>query len=399
MRTRTFKLGVVFCSLAFAVLVVRYSAGCERTETEPTAAQEARATEKSPAQAEKPKEVKRLPRRPIGGLHGIETRSTLRYADSPDETQSFEAIYVFPDRARWEFELASGERRRVYRSGDALFFAQSGPSQPLGDAQHDRLLGDLELRRAMLLWPGGFEWKETDDGPESDLDVAGRLRAKVDEKTGELRTLWLLAPDGTPLESFRELRWRTDGGRRWPVSLEFWHGDTLLWNETFDRTSPARYVESFFVPPDRRESDAPTEAAQGEQPLQPFTSFRLELPSDTSWDDAQELERQARSRWAEKLPKATISDRPTFVIGEKGTPVAALLRIEPPLSQVPKGWTAQGPRRGIGSFMPYKTLSSLDRERVSWMRSLVPSGAKPAAPYVRIDRKGGLIQLVQPFLP
>jgi len=386
----TARLGLTVSVIASATFAVRSTSGCA-PETEPV--QEARATEEAPTA------VARLPRRPIDGLHGIETRSTLRYVDTPDETHSFEAVYIFPDRARWEFELANGEQRRVYRSGDALFVAQGGPSQPLGDAQRDRLLGDLELRRAMLLWPHGFEWTETENGPEADLGLGGRLRAKVDAETGLLETLSLLTPNGTRLESFRELCWRTDRGRQWPTSLQFWHGSAHLWDETFERASTARYVDSFFTPADRRETGAPTNAAQGEQPLQPFTSFRLELPANTTWDDAQKRELEARRQWTKKLSETAISDRPTFVIGRTGKPVAALLRIEPPPPSAPKGWTLQGARRGIASFVAYETLSSLDRERVDWMRAQVPTGMKSAPPYVRIDREAGLIQLIQPFEP
>lgn len=339
------------------------------------------------------------PRRPVNGLHGIETRSTLTYVDAPEQGRAFEAIYVFPDRARWEFELANGEKRRVYRTGDVLFYSQSGPSLELKDFQRDRLLGQLELRRALLLWPRGFEWKDIEEGKEVDLGLAGRLRATLDPDSGLPEQLALHASDGEQLESLRALTWREDRGRRWPASLQFWHGGMRLWDETFERAEPARYVDSFFVPADRRTSETPGAAVEGARRLQPSTSLRVDVPEKISWDEAVQLATRERERWVETLGQERISPRPTFELGPKGRPAAILLRIEPPLAKAPKGWSQVPARDGITSFSTYESLAELDASRMTWLRSQVPQGHTAKAPYVRIDTSAGRIQLVQPFEP
>lgn len=351
-------------------------------------------------QAAKPEPVyDLLPRRPIDGLHGIETHSVLRYVAAPDEPRAFEAVYVFPDRARWEFELATGDSRRVYRAGRDVFYSQSGPSQPLEDAQRDMLVGEIELRRALLVWPHGFEWKELESGErEADLGIFGRLRATVDAETGLPTRLALHTPDGRKRESYRALEWRKDKGRRWPAALEFWHGDSHLWDETIERASPARYVDSFFTPADRRGTDVEDgEAAQGVQPLQAFTGYRVELPKKTSWDDALKRADEERARWAAKLPDAKIAERPTLALGADGRPSAIWIRIEPPLRPAPDGWTQLPERQGVASFAAFEVLAELNADRVSWMRERVPRGAEPGEAYVRVDREAGQVQLVQPF--
>jgi hypothetical protein len=343
-----------------------------------------------------------LPRRPIGDLHGLESRSSLRWAAAPEVARTFLAVYVFPDRARWEFELADGGRRRVYRLGPSVHYDQGDRSRVMVEPERSRLVGELELRRALLLWPAGFEWRSAGSGPdagaarEADLGLAGRLRAVLDAKSGNPNEIALLAPDGTTRESYRALRW-TGVERARPTAAELWHGDTLLWTETFERATPAVYIDGYFLPLDRQSATGPDSEIEGVRRLQAFTVLRVALADGTSWEAALAEERLARSRWAEKLGAERLAGRPTFELAADGRPAAALLRIEPPLEPAPEGWQQQGEREGFASFVQRAELERLDAARLRELRSRLPEGARPAPPYARVDAASGVVQIVLPF--
>ena len=79
------------------------------------------------------------------------------------------------------------------------------------------------------------------------------------------------------------------------------------------------------------------------------------------------------------------------------TPIVFAFSGDPVVAGLVDSLARPGGRFTGVSFMSYDILRRFDRERVQWMRAQVPAGARPAAPYVRIDRAARLAQVVQPF--
>jgi hypothetical protein len=339
-----------------------------------------------------------LPRRPIGALHGFESRSALRYAAAPDVERTFEAFYVFPDRARWEFELADGSQRRVFRLGPDAFFAADRASQPLGEPQHVRLVGEMELRRATMLWPDGFAWRPVEGGDaggqdrEVDLCEPGRLRAVAGEG-GRPVQVQLLGPDGTELEAYRAIRWQEVAGRTWPQSMELWHAGARLWTETVEHVAPARYVDAFFVPPDRRPQAGGGQVPEGVQSLPASTVLRVPLER-SGWDEAIAAERRLRGEWTGKLSGHELAPRPAFELDPEGRPVAVLLRVESLLEPPPAGWRRLPGREGLSLFL---RLADLDAGHLERLRAGLPEASRALAAYALVDTEKRLAQLVLPF--
>src|SRR5207249_1671436 len=140
------------------------------------------------------------------------------------------------------------------------------------------------------------------------------------------------APDGKPIDTYKSIRWREMGGRVWPASMELWHAGELVWRETVEKVDvEARFVDSYFVPPDRRDRTA-SEPVGGEiRPLDipESCSLRIEIPKGTSWGAAlQDLERRradCSSRLADS--KLELDPRATIELSKAAEPAAFLLRL------------------------------------------------------------------------
>lgn len=203
------------------------------------------------------------PSRPMtreAGAWAVHLESRVTFEADPSRPHTLEVDLAFPDRSRWMLSIPDpGEARRValWRDGDLLWSAGVGSSESLELVGADRTtsLLTLSLRRAVACWPGGLPWEG--DGEERSASLADGCTARALLGTNGLPSeLGVLLPDGTPWEVLTEIEW--DGGehpRRWKLRAG---GRTLWTEEVLDLDRSRRYLETYFVPPDRRAQSSST---------------------------------------------------------------------------------------------------------------------------------------------
>ena len=211
----------------------------------------------SPARAEPaPRLAERVE---VAGMQAVVSVSRLVYVGHEDRPHELVALYVFPDRAKWYRALIGGslgERQVEYRSGDACWRLDphSAESRRLAPAERGELVRRMELRRALLLWPHGFEWDRRGSGAaRADLGPLGHLEAALGED-GLPERLGSFDAHGSPGEALVELAWRDSeaAARALPTALTLELDGQPVWRETlFEVSTRARLLDFQFVPPDR----------------------------------------------------------------------------------------------------------------------------------------------------
>lgn len=339
------------------------------------------------------------PRQSIAGMKSIECSSTVVYAKLPGAPHRLQADYAFPDRARWWLGVGtelSTRRRMLFRFGTACYaldpdtqFSRrlEGPEQQLTCIQ-------LEMRRALLLWPAGFAWQR--DGKQASaaippLGTLGVVFADAQAKTPI--SLSFTDSNGNPGDEYRAIAWRTEKDKAWPTRFELWHDKVLVWSETVDAIDTGtRFIDSFFVPPDTREKTAarPLEVgAVRPADLPENRSQRVALQPRTSWDAARaEQARLVTSRKADLESHGLKLEGPaTFEVSEDLQPTAVVLRLAPcrePLDPaLAKDWPLTRERPGISTFV--MGLPALTPPHLADLRAAVPRDAQCGQPYVRFD--------------
>ncbi len=333
------------------------------------------------------------PRAKVAGLAGLQTTSRVRFAEEGARPHVLEATFVFPDRARWTLApegAKPGERHIVYRCGEAFFElqAQSASARLVSDAGKDdpqwrASFAAVEARRALFLWPEGFEWQGD-----------GNLRsAKL--RSGEALSVELGA-DGLPRslevtaerpgrERFDELAWREERGRRIPASLAFRVDGALVWREdvaSFETRVQA--LDSFFLPAELRPGAAAADT--GPRPTHvdvPRTHWlRVALPAETSWGQVKELWQQAFTPYARPAPDGWRLEGGSCVeLDEQGAPRAILLRFKPGVGEPPSGVTSAREHGALALALPRAptTLS----ESLAQLRAALPEGARTGVAFAR----------------
>ena len=107
------------------------------------------------------------PKAPVAGMTGLSIVSELTLAQDDEATRRLSATYVFPARARLQIvplEGPANQRDTIYRFGDRHWALSPGRtrSRDLDDKEFLFAPLHIELRRALWLWPDGFEWKESE---------------------------------------------------------------------------------------------------------------------------------------------------------------------------------------------------------------------------------------------
>lgn len=351
------------------------------------------------------------PRTGIAGLGGFRTVSRIDFGTSQNRLT---AIYLFPDRARWHFENYAAKERSehqfVYRLGARVAeFGNGKPSAELDDASRDVVVLQMELRRAAMLWPDGFEWAELDARTRT---AAVHLdSAKREQVLGSL--VAVLADGGRPgrieardtadhvVETLEVKSWQEHGGRSWPATLAV-GGASGGFVETVESIDTRiHYLDLSFRPPDRR--DPAAVAKPGEvlpRDLVAMTYAVHPLPTGTGWDTARERARawiaEARST-IEPLGHA-VDPVPTFELGSDGLPESCLVRLAAPAFPAPEGYETRHERLGV--FLPLQELRQADRAVLERLRRAVPADARPGIPYLRLHDRAQLpVELVLPFEP
>ena len=130
----------------------------------------------------------------VAGLSGFHARSTVVFSATPERPQQLDATYVFPERTRLWIGVESGtatSRELHYRFGVRAFKVpdQSAASREIDGGERDELFRYMDLRRAWMMWPDGFQWKSEALDRTADLGPHGKLRARC-----------LAASDARPVE-------------------------------------------------------------------------------------------------------------------------------------------------------------------------------------------------------
>ena len=365
-------------------------------------------------QESKPANTRRdpAPRAPVSGIPGFDSRSQVRFAASPEVIHELQVTCAFPERMRWMISAqieGTLVRELQYQYGDAVYRIPTGTSASQlceGDVR-TQILRQLHLRRALMLYPDGFEWKGS--GPErtTDLGELGSLRAKLPTDGGSRPgSMEHVDPSGRTTVGYRAVTWKETAGRSWPLTLEFWQGDERVWSENVASVdTAARFVESYFVPPDLREGSTTRSLAGGVRSLEiPETCFlRTPLAPRTSWEAAIRELGRLRAERSKRLTEAGLALEPvaTFELSDEGEPVASVLRLAKVPEAAPEGFVMEPGRRGVA--VAVDGLARADRARIEELRSGLPKGSVAGRPYLRFDMGEGSspkrVVLVLPFDP
>jgi hypothetical protein len=325
----------------------------------------------------------------VAGLAGFESLSTLDYLAQPGRPHELRTTYVFPDRARWWIAATDGrmeERRLRYRYGGQVLAVEPRSATSVEYRAEDRtaLLGAFELRRALFLWPDGFAWSGDGAVRTATLGEVGTLRARLGpgERPRPVE-IELLEPDGALRDACRQVTWREGKDRAWPATLELWSGTTLVWKETVRSIDvETRWIDSFFVPPDRRGVTGVAVGAPRGIDIPPTCLRRCPLPAGADWYAARaERQRLLEDAAARALP--ALENWATFEVGPDGAPTAVLLRLDDPRQKPPEGYASLPERLGVAASV--KGLDGVGTAPLDGLRKLLPQGARPGAAYVRFD--------------
>jgi hypothetical protein len=356
------------------------------------------------------------PRVALAGLAGFQSVSRLDFGGGA--ANRLTAAYVFPDRARWHFEPYAAATEMpgffLYRQGERVLQVSGGPSEPLDDAARDVALLQMELRRAVMLWPDGFAWSAEADGTADGTQSApvfadsccrarplGRLHATLAD--GRVRRVEARDLAGQAVEALEIRAWQELAGRAWPRTLAL-AGEGGGFVETIESISTrVHFLELSFVPPDRRKplavaGGAGASAGTGvlAQDLVPTTFAKRALAPGLSLDGAlEQAQRWLAAPVAEGAPP--LDPTPTIELDEEGRPTAVLLRLKDALEPPPPGFESTPERPGL-----VLGLARLDELAAGLARAqrAVPAGSAPGSAYVRVHARTELaVELVLPLGP
>jgi len=343
------------------------------------------------------------PRRAVAGLRGFVSRSTLVFDELPEVPHALEAVFVFPDRGRWRIEPAqasSGDRRLRFRYGPSVFELDPGSARSRRlepEAERPALL-QMELRRAVMTWPHGFDWTGTGQARSAGLGPLGELEASLDPQTGLPRELRSLQPDGSALEILSEITWRECDGRRWPASWRLAAGGRPIWRETIERIETGwSFLDSYFLPPDRRPAAPPDAGRPQHLDLPRRVERAFALPEGTSWEEARTRAASLRATWAERLELHPATE---FELRADGRPAAVRLRLRDAGAEAPEGWRFAPGGPGLSSLA--ETPEGIDAALLRGLAGAVPVGATGGTPYTSQppgSQAGGRVQVVLPIEP
>ena len=246
----------------------------------------------------------------------------------------------------------------------------------------------MDLRRAWMMWPDGFQWKSEALDRTADLGPHGKLRARClaasDARPVEIASF---DADGELQDELKALAWRDDAGRTWPTAAEMWHAGALAWRETIDSIdTQSVFIDSYFLPPDRRAGTAsPKPAADAIQlrELPQYCARRFELPAGSTWVAARAEETRLRREWTERLRPSglELEGRATIKVFADGQPRACLVRLATVPAESPQGFATIPARQGVAQLVG--SFEELNAARLASVRAGVPPGRLAGPAYVR----------------
>ena len=203
--------------------------------------------------------LKEAPRRSkIGKIRGVKATSEVRFAATPDDPYQLVASFGIPDRARVVLSNQNGSFGR-FQLGAKVFGrdVQAGneaASYVLAGAAVRETLIDIELRRALFLWPDDPRFVGAGRTYTTKVGDFGVLMATVDEDTGLPSKIESFGREGGAGAAFEAIEWeaRGENGRARPTSLTFAAGGQAIWTETIQEVKTDwRFADTWFLPADR----------------------------------------------------------------------------------------------------------------------------------------------------
>jgi len=327
-------------------------------------------------------------RQPIAGLRGFESRSRIEYSGQPGRLHELRAVYVFPERVRWWIAAQDGatqQRRMRYQYGQHVLAIELQQSESVEFRAEDRaaILAAFEMRRALFLWPDDRIWTGEGEAREAVLKNGDGLRAKVAGQPPRPVELEYVAANREFHDSFRAITWRTDAPRAWPATFEVWNGTTLAWRESVDAVDvETRFVDSFFVPPDRRGVAGTPVNDVRHLDIPPACIRRVELPADTTWDAAR-AERTRLQQAGSTAGAPPLEEISTFEVRPDGSPAAVILRQASTPARAPEGFVLLPDRVGVARSV--RGLAAVTPESLKLLAAQLPAGTSAGSAYVRFD--------------
>ncbi len=280
------------------------------------------------------------PRAAIAGLAGVECVSILEYAADPSTPHELNATYVFPSRARWQIRVRGREelgRSIEYRCGDTYFVLPQAEGRSIEVSRRSPLADQvsakcemLELRRAALLWPDGFEWSESGEARRAASECGRVLLARLGDD-GRPRELHFESENGGLGERLVIRSWKQRQNRWWPQDLELWFGPERIWSERVESVTTAlSLLDLYFVPPDRRAGSPGGDAAHAVRHIDApeRCDVRVQLPESADWKSVASLWKSESARVFAQLPADWSAAPGVHVeLAEDGRPTALLVNL------------------------------------------------------------------------
>lgn len=324
---------------------------------------------------------------------------------------------VFPDRARWQRKPPPdqvGGRELHFRYGPQTWVVAPGSAQStrVQGAAAREIEFEFELRRALWLWPEGFEWSGEGgfrSAPVSTPSLDGDERWFLVARLGaEGRPAEMGVAQGSPeadprsIVHVRGLTWRDSAGRFVPAEFDLHHGETRAWHEQVRASYPSPFaLEHFFLPPDRKQPDLPvTETAPREVRLAERAERRLGLDGGEDWAAALEAGRSLAKRERERLSGTGRELAPWILVelDHEGRPRAVRVELSELPSELPEGWVRAPEQAAWDQRLP--TTGPISARQVTLLRGRLRPSERADWPFVRVapDPQGTLrAVLVQPF--
>ncbi|MFN0244212.1 MAG: hypothetical protein ACKVWV_15090 [Planctomycetota bacterium] len=345
----------------------------------------------------------------FGSSTGFQISSKVTFASMPDRPHMLDATYSSTARARlWVGRDEAGVRKgsSFYRSGDSVWEwnpKESKSTELQGDARVALLLS-LELRRAAFLWPDAFEWKVEGNERYVELPSVGSLRAAFAQPTDRApREIAAFNVSGTAIEKMKVVTRRELHGRAWPARIELWQGEALLWTEDVESVdTAARWIDSAFLPPDRRptprEPATPTPIQERELPS--YCGRQFDLPAGCDWESALDSEARERAAWDKRLRDAgmELEPRVTLILSADARPAAFVLRLAKIPASAVEGFVVKEPQRGVASLV--SAFGDVTKAKLAELGTHLPAGARADTAYVRLpfgERPPKQVLLVLPI--
>ena len=361
------------------------------------------------------------PRAPVVGLAGLASTSDLSGEDA--QGRAFEAElsvwYVFPDRARWQHSprpARTGARELAFRYGPQTWRVEASQSvsrRLAGDEARATEL-EFELRRALWLWPDGFEWRGEGGfrsapvrSPAVDEGAPCFLVARLGEggRPSELGVAVGAADgDARALLHVRNVTWRAAEERDFPAEFDLYRGNVRAWHERVRATYLApQALDHFFLPPDLKRGDLPvSDAPPREVRIPERAERRLQLREGEDWDAALQAAQRLAGEERERLEPQGLALAPGVLIelDRDGRPRAVRVELSSLPSELPAGWVRAPEQPAWDQRMARP--GPVPAQQLARLRAHLGPSERPDWAFVRLaaDDRGILrATVVQPFEP